>query len=284
MDSVIHSKAIGFVGTKRSSMSRVSGLRVRDWNGGVTRMVSTPSHFGKARAYSVLLHTGILVKWSRCSSVASVVAWAAPRHLRPAAFTTRTVRTARRAHIMSRLSLYGLGDFSVYFSGCSPVRGLGARSEFVPYVWVCWYTGAHENASSESSNDHSLSSASLLLLPPQLCPAMRVRTLEIRWHNGDPIYACDFQPLPQSQLKKTLAPRVVPAHKDGQPSTSTSNGSTPAVGAAAYGVGQSFRFATGGSDNNVRVSCDVRANISLSTGSCHLRVPSFSSTCLWSRC
>ncbi|KAG9038502.1 hypothetical protein FS837_001243, partial [Tulasnella sp. UAMH 9824] len=96
---------------------------------------------------------------------------------------------------------------------------------------------------------------------------MRVRTLEIRWHNGDPIYSCDFQPLPQSQLKKTIAPRIV--HKESSTPSSSEQKATlpppPPPPAAAtsssaasttntnYGVGQSFRFATGGSDNNVRI-------------------------------
>ncbi|KAG8979227.1 hypothetical protein FRB94_012472 [Tulasnella sp. JGI-2019a] len=77
---------------------------------------------------------------------------------------------------------------------------------------------------------------------------MRVKTLEIRWHNGDPIYACDFQPLPQSQLKKLISPRVA-GHKD-QPGAAPVSAGAPVT---AYGAGQSFRFATGGSDNNVRV-------------------------------
>lgn len=84
---------------------------------------------------------------------------------------------------------------------------------------------------------------------------MRVRTLEIRWHNGDPIYACDFQPLPQAQLKKIIAPRIVStaAAKEKEKDASTSTSSTSANPTAAFGVGQSFRFATGGSDNQVRV-------------------------------
>ncbi|KAG8906219.1 hypothetical protein FRB99_007365 [Tulasnella sp. 403] len=40
MDSVIQSMAIGFVGSKSSSFSLVSALRVRDWNGGAIRSVS----------------------------------------------------------------------------------------------------------------------------------------------------------------------------------------------------------------------------------------------------
>ncbi|KAG8896430.1 hypothetical protein FRB99_008891 [Tulasnella sp. 403] len=79
---------------------------------------------------------------------------------------------------------------------------------------------------------------------------MRVRTLEIRWHNGDPIYACDFQPLSQAQLKKIIAPRVV-AHKENTSGSGTSN--TPVLAPPSHGIGQSFRFATGGSDNNVRI-------------------------------
>ncbi|KAG8925253.1 hypothetical protein FRC01_010445 [Tulasnella sp. 417] len=39
IDAVVQSMSIGFVGTQRSTMSRVAALRVRDWNGGVARMV-----------------------------------------------------------------------------------------------------------------------------------------------------------------------------------------------------------------------------------------------------
>ena len=55
---------------------------------------------------------------------------------------------------------------------------------------------------------------------------MRVRTLEIRWHDSKPICTCDFQPLPFKKAR--------PANdKDF--------------------VTQSYRLATGGEDNNVRV-------------------------------
>ncbi|KAK0462618.1 uncharacterized protein EV420DRAFT_1199247 [Desarmillaria tabescens] len=39
IDIVIHSLAVGFVGTDGSTLSLVSGKRVEDWNNGVTRMV-----------------------------------------------------------------------------------------------------------------------------------------------------------------------------------------------------------------------------------------------------
>jgi hypothetical protein len=55
---------------------------------------------------------------------------------------------------------------------------------------------------------------------------MRVRTLEIRWHDSKPISSCDFQPV---FFKKA---RPVPDK--------------------AF-AGQSYRLATGGEDNHVRV-------------------------------
>ncbi|KDQ18379.1 hypothetical protein BOTBODRAFT_154299 [Botryobasidium botryosum FD-172 SS1] len=71
---------------------------------------------------------------------------------------------------------------------------------------------------------------------------MRVRTLEIRWHNSLPIYACDFQPLTTTHLKRVLAPRIV-----------THSSSTPTAVPSPAESSQSYRFATAGSDNNVRV-------------------------------
>jgi chromatin assembly factor 1 subunit B len=56
---------------------------------------------------------------------------------------------------------------------------------------------------------------------------MRYRTLEIRWHDSKPISTCDFQPVP---------------FKKARPS--------PEKGFA----GQSYKLATGGEDNHVRVS------------------------------
>lgn len=58
---------------------------------------------------------------------------------------------------------------------------------------------------------------------------MRVKTLEIRWHDGKPITTCDFQPS-QTLLRQ-------PRNGKGK--------DTPPV---------SYRLATGGEDNNVRVS------------------------------
>ena len=55
---------------------------------------------------------------------------------------------------------------------------------------------------------------------------MRVRTLEIRWHDNKPISTCDFQPL---------------SFKKARPANERDF------------VTQSYRLATGGEDNNVRV-------------------------------
>ncbi len=55
---------------------------------------------------------------------------------------------------------------------------------------------------------------------------MRVRTLEIRWHDSKPISSCDFQPV---FFKKARPPHD-----------------------KAF-AGQSYRLATGGEDNHVRV-------------------------------
>jgi hypothetical protein len=67
---------------------------------------------------------------------------------------------------------------------------------------------------------------------------LRVKTLEIRWHDSKPISSCDFQPRP---LK-----RARPIHHN-----------PPASGsAAALGTQQEtcYKLATAGEDNNVRVS------------------------------
>jgi hypothetical protein len=57
---------------------------------------------------------------------------------------------------------------------------------------------------------------------------MRFRTLEIRWHDSKPISTCDFQPV---AFKKAR----------------------PAAGQEKNFAGQSYRLATGGEDNHVRV-------------------------------
>lgn len=44
VDAFVQSKGIGFVGTKRSTMSHVAAMRVNDWNHGVTREVRTCLH------------------------------------------------------------------------------------------------------------------------------------------------------------------------------------------------------------------------------------------------
>ncbi|EJU01234.1 WD40 repeat-like protein [Dacryopinax primogenitus] len=86
---------------------------------------------------------------------------------------------------------------------------------------------------------------------------MRVRTLEIRWHNTDsspsaPIYSADFQPLPQPQLRKLVAART---HASSSSSASQSNvvSAFDVKTAAQSCVGAQYRLATGGGDNNVRV-------------------------------
>jgi hypothetical protein len=61
---------------------------------------------------------------------------------------------------------------------------------------------------------------------------MRVRTLEIRWHDSKPISTCDFQPAGVHTGKLRSAR---PATEAGFP-------------------GQVYRLATGGEDNHVRVS------------------------------
>ncbi|EDR10655.1 chromatin assembly complex 1 subunit B/CAC2 [Laccaria bicolor S238N-H82] len=58
---------------------------------------------------------------------------------------------------------------------------------------------------------------------------MRFRTLEIRWHDSKPISTCDFQPI---SFKKAR----------------------PGPGQEKNYAGQSYRLATGGEDNHVRVS------------------------------
>jgi hypothetical protein len=58
---------------------------------------------------------------------------------------------------------------------------------------------------------------------------MRFRTLEIRWHDSKPISTCDFQPV---SFKKAR----------------------PGPGQEKNYAGQSYRLATGGEDNHVRVS------------------------------
>ncbi|PSS08882.1 hypothetical protein PHLCEN_2v3449 [Hermanssonia centrifuga] len=55
---------------------------------------------------------------------------------------------------------------------------------------------------------------------------MRVRTLEIRWHDSKPISTCDFQPVPFKKARPTQDKNF---------------------------VGQSYKLATGGEDNHVRL-------------------------------
>lgn len=68
---------------------------------------------------------------------------------------------------------------------------------------------------------------------------MRVRTLEIRWHDSKPISTCDFQPLPHKKAR--------PAAERGYTS-------------------QTYRLATGGEDNHVRVSASLSLRIAVDCG------------------
>ena len=63
--------------------------------------------------------------------------------------------------------------------------------------------------------------------------SMRVKTLEIRWHDSKPINACDFQPVPPKRARP-------PPDKERDFAS------------------QSYRLATAGDDNNVRVRLFVK--------------------------
>jgi chromatin assembly factor 1 subunit B len=82
---------------------------------------------------------------------------------------------------------------------------------------------------------------------------MRSKTLEIRWHDTSPIFSSDFQPLPPHQLKKLLN---IPPSSSAASSSSSSLSSTAAGKEKEHIVagGRSYRLATGGADNHVRVS------------------------------
>ncbi|KAJ3768865.1 WD40 repeat-like protein [Lentinula raphanica] len=67
---------------------------------------------------------------------------------------------------------------------------------------------------------------------------MRYRTLEIRWHDSKPIASCDFQPVPT--FKKARPP--APASSDSSNQEWTQRWTA-----------QSYKLATGGEDNHVRV-------------------------------
>ncbi|KAF9515952.1 hypothetical protein BS47DRAFT_1341543 [Hydnum rufescens UP504] len=73
---------------------------------------------------------------------------------------------------------------------------------------------------------------------------MRVKTLEIRWHESLPIYALDYQQPQGGALKRILAPRI---QRD--PSLQPS----PASSDPGQATPPSYRLATSGGDNNVRV-------------------------------
>ncbi|KAJ4001963.1 WD40 repeat-like protein [Lentinula boryana] len=67
---------------------------------------------------------------------------------------------------------------------------------------------------------------------------MRYRTLEIRWHESRPIASCDFQPVPSFKKARPPAP--------GSSDISTQEWTE-------RWTGQSYKLATGGEDNHVRV-------------------------------
>lgn len=68
---------------------------------------------------------------------------------------------------------------------------------------------------------------------------MRYRTLEIRWHDSKPIASCDFQP--------------VPSFRKARPPASGSSDISQQEWTERW-TGQSYKLATGGEDNHVRVS------------------------------
>jgi chromatin assembly factor 1 subunit B len=71
---------------------------------------------------------------------------------------------------------------------------------------------------------------------------MRTKTLEIRWHDTQPIFSSDSQPYPPHQLKRLLSQQQAGAFPSGKEKEKE-------VSAA----GRSYRVATGGADNHVRV-------------------------------
>lgn len=73
---------------------------------------------------------------------------------------------------------------------------------------------------------------------------MRTKTLEIRWHDTQPIFSSDSQPYPPHQLKRLLSQQ-----QSGIVSSGVGKEKEKEVSAA----GRSYRVATGGADNHVRV-------------------------------
>lgn len=57
---------------------------------------------------------------------------------------------------------------------------------------------------------------------------MRVKCIEIHWHDGKPIATCDFQPVPFKKAR-------------------------PTAGGERSFTRQTYKLATGGEDNHVRV-------------------------------
>jgi chromatin assembly factor 1 subunit B len=72
---------------------------------------------------------------------------------------------------------------------------------------------------------------------------MRPKTLEIRWHDTQPIFSSDAQLYPQTQLKRLLS----------QQSSSTTAGKEKEKETSLV-ASKGYRLATGGADNHVRVS------------------------------
>lgn len=89
-----------------------------------------------------------------------------------------------------------------------------------------WRVTGWSDSASCCSRSTSTTTSSLRAARPERV-AMRVKTLEIRWHDSKPISTCDFQP---QQFKKA------------RPTQDRAFAS------------QAYRLATGGEDNHVRVS------------------------------
>lgn len=87
---------------------------------------------------------------------------------------------------------------------------------------------------------------------------MRTKTLEIRWHDTQPIFSSDSQPYPPHQLKRLLGQQQ--QNQTGTPSAAAGSSKDKDLTSA----GRSYRVATGGADNHVRVSDALRTLLALS--------------------
>jgi len=83
---------------------------------------------------------------------------------------------------------------------------------------------------------------------------VRSNTFEIRWHDTQPIFSCDFQSIRSSSLIKTLDINKLQAEAAAQLEGDQSAASSSTKAAALTNPSQSWRFATAGADNQVRVS------------------------------